>query len=72
MRSDAVLKVILNVQIFAGMQCHIEQERFLRFVAMEEEGLVHFAVKFANANDAHAFMQQLQDHIPTSSSSDQP
>lgn len=64
MRSDAVLKVILNVKLFPGMQCDLEQERFIRFVAMEEEGLVHFAMKLANANEAAAFLEKLQENIP--------
>ncbi|WFC96862.1 hypothetical protein MBRA1_003525 [Malassezia brasiliensis] len=64
MRSDAVLRVILNVKLFAGMQCHVEQERFLRIVAMEQEGLVHFALKLANAHEAEAFLAELQQNIP--------
>lgn len=64
MRSDAVLRVILNVKLFPGMQCQIEQERFLRFVAMEEEGLVHFVAKLANAHEASSFSEQLQHNIP--------
>lgn len=64
MRLDAVLKLILNVKLFAGMQCHIEQERFIRVVAMEPEGLVHFAIKFGNASDAATFLARLKEHIP--------
>ncbi|WFD49406.1 hypothetical protein GLX27_004086 [Malassezia furfur] len=64
MRSDAVLRVILNVKLFAGMQCHVEQERFLRIVAMEQDGLVHFALKLANAHEAESFLAELQQNIP--------
>ena len=64
MRSEGVLKLILNVKLFAGMQCDLEQERFLRLVAMESEGLTHFAIKFANATEASTFLKQLRMHIP--------
>ena len=64
MRSEAVLRVILNVKLFAGMQCHVEQERFLRIVAMEQDGLVHFALKLANAHEAESFLAELQQNIP--------
>lgn len=64
MRSEGVLKLILNVKLFAGMQCDLEQERFLRLLAMEPEGLIHFAIKFANATEANAFLKQLRMHIP--------
>ena len=67
MRLDAVLNLILNVKLFPGMQCHLDQERFLRVVAMESDGLTHFLLKFGNAADAHAFLTHLQEHIPASS-----
>ena len=67
MRLDAVLKLILNVKLFPGMQCHLDQERFLRVVAMESDGLTHFLLKFGNAADAHTFLSHLQEHIPASS-----
>ena len=65
MRLDAVLKLILYVKLFPGMQCNLEQDRFIRVVAMESDGLSHFAIKFANANDATAFLTSLQEHIPS-------
>jgi len=64
MRSEGVLKLILNVKLFAGMQCDLEQDRFLRLVAMEPKGLTHFAIKFANATEASTFLKELQAHIP--------
>lgn len=64
MRSEGVLKLILNVKLFGGMQCDLEQERFLRLVAMEPEGLTHLAIKFANATEASSFLKQLKSHIP--------
>ena len=65
MRLDAVLKLILNVKLFPGMQCNLEQDRLKRVVAMESDGLSHFAIKFANAIDATAFLASLQEHIPS-------
>lgn len=64
MRSDAVLRVILNVQLFPGMQCDLDQERFIRIAAMEEGGLSHLALKLANASEAAALQEQLHAYIP--------
>ena len=71
MRSDAVLRVVLNVQLFPGMKCGHEQEVFIRIVAMEENGLVHLALKvcysvdqFGNMDDAEQFYNSLKSHIP--------
>lgn len=64
MRSDAVLRVILNVPLFPGMQCDLEQEKFLRLVALEDGALVHLAIKLANATDAQTLLTHLHEHIP--------
>lgn len=45
MRADGVLRVILNVPLFAGMSCELAQDKFVRIVALEEGKLVHFAIK---------------------------
>ncbi|WFD30642.1 hypothetical protein MSPP1_001663 [Malassezia sp. CBS 17886] len=65
MRSDAVLRVILNVKLFPGMQCDLEQEQFLRLVAMEDDAIAHFAIK-----DAATFLVRVRDHIPARSEGD--
>lgn len=45
MRSEGVLRLILNVNLFKGMKINLEQDKFLRIVAMEDEKLAHFAIK---------------------------
>lgn len=44
MRADGVLRVILNVSLFKGMKCEL-QEKFVRIVAFEEAKPVHYAIK---------------------------
>lgn len=68
MRSDAVLRLLLNVKLFSGMQCDLEQERFVRVVVMEPQGIAHLALKFGNAQGAMTFLQQLKEHIPNPTS----
>ena len=64
MRADGVLRVILNVVLFPGMLCEQEQEKYIRIVAMEAEGLSHFAIRFANQGEAAALLHALREHIP--------
>ncbi|PWN52852.1 hypothetical protein IE53DRAFT_246843 [Violaceomyces palustris] len=68
MRADGVLRVILNVPLFAGMKCELAQDRFVRIVTLEEGKLVHFAIKLGNPGAAAAFYQALQDTIPSAES----
>lgn len=44
MRADGVLRVILNVSLFKGMKCEL-QEKFVRIVAFEDAKPVHYAIK---------------------------
>lgn len=44
MRADGVLRVILNVALFKGMKCEL-QEKFVRIVAFEDAKPVHYAIK---------------------------
>lgn len=64
MRADGVLRVILNVVLFPGMLCELEQEKYIRIVAMEAEGLSHFAIRLANQGEAAALLHALREHIP--------
>lgn len=64
MRADGVLRVILNVVLFPGMLCEQEQEKYIRIVAMEAEGLSHFAIRLANQAEAAALLHALREHIP--------
>lgn len=45
MRSEGVLRLILNVALFHGMKVELAGEKFVRFVALEEAKLIHFALK---------------------------
>lgn len=45
MRSEGVLRLILNISLFKGMKINLEQDKFLRIVALEDGRLVHFAIK---------------------------
>jgi hypothetical protein len=45
MRSEGVLRLILNINLFKGMKINLEQDKFLRIVALEDGKLVHFAIK---------------------------
>lgn len=45
MRSEGVLRLILNVNLFAGMGFNLEQDKFLRIVALEAGKTVTFALK---------------------------
>lgn len=45
MRSEGVLRLILNIKLFKGMKVNLEQEKFLRLVAFEDEKPVHYAIR---------------------------
>lgn len=63
MRADGVLRVILNVVLFPGMQCE-QEEKYLRVVAMESTGLSHLALRLASASEAEDFLAKIREHIP--------
>jgi len=50
MRADNVLRVILNVTLFHGMNVERSQDKFVRLFAFEGNGasLVHLAIKVCN------------------------
>ncbi|SNX85784.1 related to YRB2 - Ran-GTPase-binding protein involved in nuclear protein export [Melanopsichium pennsylvanicum] len=62
MRADGVLRVILNVSLFKGMKCEL-QEKFVRIIAFEEAKPVHYAIKLSNPNNAAALMDVLDDFV---------
>ncbi len=64
MRADGVLRVILNVKLFAGMSCQVAQDRFAKLVALEDGKPVHFAIKFGNPNAAHSFCEAVAENSP--------
>lgn len=45
MRAEGVLRLILNIKLFKGMGLYLEQDKFLRIVALEEGKTVTFAIK---------------------------
>lgn len=45
MRAEGVYRVILNVNLFSGMNLDLAQEKFVKFVAVEDGALVQFAIK---------------------------
>ncbi|SPO28374.1 related to YRB2 - Ran-GTPase-binding protein involved in nuclear protein export [Ustilago trichophora] len=62
MRADGVLRVILNVSLFKGMKCELE-EKFVRIVAFEDAKPVHYAIKLSNPNNAATLMDVLEDFV---------
>ncbi|EPQ31414.1 uncharacterized protein PFL1_00749 [Pseudozyma flocculosa PF-1] len=62
MRADGILRLILNVSLFPGMKCEL-QEKFVRIVAFEDGNLAHFAIKMSNPTNAVAFMDAVQKQI---------
>ncbi|KAJ1023144.1 hypothetical protein NDA16_003297 [Ustilago loliicola] len=70
MRADGVLRVILNVSLFKGMKCEL-QEKFVRIVAFEDAKPVHYAIKLSNPNNAAALMDVLDDFVTSPEASSQ-
>ncbi|RHZ75141.1 hypothetical protein Glove_217g243 [Diversispora epigaea] len=63
MRADNVLRVILNVTLFRGMNVERSQEKFVRLFAFEGNGasLVHLAIKLSNSNEADNLYEAIKD-----------
>lgn len=51
MRAEGVLRLILNVALFPGMKVELAQDKFVRFVAMEDGKLQHFAIRVSVSKD---------------------
>lgn len=64
MRAEGVLRLILNVALFPGMSVEIAQDKFIRFVAMEDGKLQHFAVKVSNGAAGQSLFGAIKHHIP--------
>ncbi|RHZ80967.1 hypothetical protein Glove_130g42 [Diversispora epigaea] len=62
MRSDNVLRVILNVALFNGMHIERSQEKFVKLFAFEDK-LVHLAIKLSNSNAADELYEAIMDAI---------
>ncbi|RHZ66100.1 hypothetical protein Glove_309g158 [Diversispora epigaea] len=62
MRSDNVLRVILNVALFKGMHIERSQDKFVKLFAFEGK-LVHLAIKLSNSNAADELHEAIMDAI---------
>ncbi|RHZ89219.1 hypothetical protein Glove_17g39 [Diversispora epigaea] len=63
MRTDNVLKVILNIALFHGMHVERVQEKFVRLFAFEGDLLIHLAIKLPNPNAADDLYQAVVNAI---------
>ena len=61
MRSDGVLKILLNVNVTANLSCQITQEKYLKFFAFEDKGEQAFMAKFGKASECAEMMSRIQD-----------
>ncbi|RHZ78486.1 hypothetical protein Glove_164g58 [Diversispora epigaea] len=68
MRTENVLKVILNIALFHGMHVERSQEKFVRLFAFEGDLLVHLAIKLSNSNAADDLYEAIMDAIPSAQS----
>ncbi|CAO1627913.1 unnamed protein product [Parajaminaea phylloscopi] len=69
MRAEGVLRLILNVALFSGMSVESAQDKFIRFVAMEDGKLQHFAVRVSNAAAASTLVSTIRHYIPAAGGS---
>ncbi|KAK0523561.1 hypothetical protein OC842_006109 [Tilletia horrida] len=69
MRTDGVLRLILNVVLFTGMSVELAQEKFVRFSAFEEGKLVHFTVRVPQPKIAEELFDTIQSRIPAAPAS---
>ncbi|KAE8231624.1 hypothetical protein CF326_g3359 [Tilletia indica] len=67
MRTEGVLRLILNVILFPGMSVELAQEKFVRFIAFEDGNLVHFAVRMAQPKVAEELFDTIKSRIPAPS-----
>ncbi|KAK0550552.1 hypothetical protein OC846_002382 [Tilletia horrida] len=71
MRTDGVLRVILNVTLFPGMSITHAQERFVRFGVYEDGKLVNLALKVSQNKVAEELYETIQSRIPPPQYSEQ-
>ncbi|KAI8985420.1 hypothetical protein BDB01DRAFT_788168 [Pilobolus umbonatus] len=78
MRADSVFKVILNISLYPGMKIELAQERFIRFMAFEQENKadgsietipVHYALRLNSPATARRVYDEITSCIPDSESS---
>lgn len=64
MRAEGVLRLILNVSLFPGMQVELAQDKFVRFVGLEDGQLIHFALKVSNPAAGTGLFRAIKAQIP--------
>lgn len=64
MRSDGVLRVILNVWVQKGMPMQVRNEKYLEFCASEGGGLLKFLCK-GKSGDVERFGEALKGVVPS-------
>jgi hypothetical protein len=64
MRSDGVLRVILNVRIQDGMPMQLRNEKYVEFISCEDGKLVKFLIKLKNGEVARKLESALSKVIP--------
>ncbi|KAL9933704.1 hypothetical protein V8E36_007362 [Tilletia maclaganii] len=69
MRTEGVLRLILNVVLFSGMSIELASERFVRFSAFEDDKLVHLAVRIPQPKIAEDLVETVRNRIPASTPS---
>jgi Ran-binding protein 3 len=64
MRSDGVLKVLLNCYLLPGMTCLVS-DKFVRFIAIEEGKLLTYVFKLGSTKAAIELGEAIRQNIPT-------
>ncbi|ORY00699.1 PH domain-like protein [Basidiobolus meristosporus CBS 931.73] len=61
MRTEGVLKAILNVVVFADMKCELVSEKYVRIVAFEEgQKIVQYTIKVGSKNSAEELCDAIE------------
>ena len=69
MRSDGLLRVVLNVpllksfEVFKGMKSSLQSEKFIRITAIENGKPIQYALKTANADTSDKLYSAIQQLI---------
>lgn len=63
MRSEAVLRLILNIPLFSSMSVTLAQDKFIRFSAFEDGALRHFTIRLSNSLQGKELYEQMMDCV---------
>ncbi|KIJ55473.1 hypothetical protein M422DRAFT_220165 [Sphaerobolus stellatus SS14] len=74
LRTDGVLRLVLNTFLFAGMDFQLGQDpRYVRFVIFEEDDHpVSWMLRFANNKNADEFLSRVKPYVPSPGATPQP